>query len=54
MRMKNHKMNGIRTFIPNDSNTNKQNIKALWDLRIHELVDLLNTNTEKGISSFFK
>lgn len=49
--MKNRNSNGgIRTFIPNGSKTEKNKINSPWYLKIYELVDLLDTNTEKGLS----
>ncbi len=50
MSQKFNNMSGIRTFIPKDSKKGKKKIFNPWFLTIYELVDILNTNTEKGLS----
>lgn len=51
MDKKYNNMSGIRTFIPKDSKKRKRESFAPWYLRIYELVDILNTNTEKGLTN---
>ena len=43
-------ISGIRTFVPNSSKKEQKNIKYPWYLRVYEVVDKLNTNTEKGLN----
>lgn len=43
-------MNGIRTFVPGGSNAENRKSFSPWYMSIFEVVEVLNTNTEKGLS----